>query len=112
MSAKNITRSNFSYFKVYPGTKYVEKVKKNEGKPAFQNIKDLTSGSSKITKVGRSQRMFLKTRRNPYKDFRSSRPEAFCKKDVLKSFSKFTGKQLLLGLVLIKLQAKKRLQHM
>ena len=55
--------------------------------------------------------MFLKTRRNPYKGFRSSRPEAFCEKDVLKSFSKFTGKQLLWGLVLIKLQAKKRLQH-
>ena len=106
-----MAHENFSYPKVYSKTKYVEKVEKNEGKPAFQNIKDLTNGSSKITKVGRSQRMFLKTRRNPYKGFRSSRPEAFCEKDVLKSFSKFTGKQLLWGLVLIKLQAKKRLQH-
>ena len=34
------------YPKVYPGTKYVEKVEKNEGKPAFQNIKDLTNSSS------------------------------------------------------------------
>ena len=108
---KNITSLNFSYSKVYPGTKYVEKVEKNEGKPAFQNIKDLTNGSSKITKVGRSQRMFLKTRRNPYKGFRSSRPEVFCEKDELKSFSKFTGKQLLWSLVLIKLQAKKKLQR-
>ena len=54
--------------------------------------------------------MFLKTRRNSYKGFTSSHPEVFCEKDVLKSFSKFTEKQLLLGLVLIKLQAKKRLQ--
>ena len=35
--------------------------------------------------------MFLKTRHNSYKGFRSSRMEAFCEKDVLKSFSKFTG---------------------
>ena len=45
--------------------------------------------------------MFLKTRRNSYKGFRSSRPEALCEKE----------KQLLWGLVLIKLQAKKRLQR-
>ena len=106
---KNITSLNFSYSKVYPGTKYVEKVEKNEGKPSFQNIKDLTNGSSKINKVGRSERMFFKTRPNPYKGFRSSRPEVFCEKDVLESFSKFAGKQLLWGLVLIKLQPKKRL---
>ena len=43
-------------------------------------IQELTNGSSETTKVGRSQRMFLKTRRNPYKGFRSSRPEAFCEK--------------------------------
>ena len=55
--------------------------------------------------------MFLKTRRNLYKGFRSSRPEEFCEKDVLKSFSKFTGKQLLWALVLIKLQDKNRLQR-
>ena len=55
--------------------------------------------------------MFLKTRHNPYKGFRSSRPEVFCEKDVLKSFSKFTGKQLLWGLILIKLQVKKRLER-
>ena len=55
--------------------------------------------------------MFLKTRRSPYKGFRSSRPEAFCEKDVIKSFPKLTGKQLLRGLVLIKLQAEKRLQR-
>ena len=91
VSAKNITRSHFSYFKVYPGTKYLEKVEKNEGKSSFQSIKDLTYGSSKITKVRRSQQMFLKTRHNSYKGFRSSRMEAFCEKDVLKSFSKFTG---------------------
>ena len=88
---------------MYPGTKYIEKVEKNEGKPAFQNNKDLTNGSSKITKVGTSQRMFLKTRRSSYKGFRSSRPEVFCEKDILKGFSKFTGKQLLWGLFLIKL---------
>ena len=102
---------NFSYSKVYSGTTYIEKVEKNEGKPAFQNIKDLPKGSSKITKVGRNQRMFLKTRRSPYKGFRSSRPEVFCGKNVLKNFSKFTRKQLLWGLVLIKLQTKKRLQR-
>ena len=55
--------------------------------------------------------MFLKARRNPYKGFRSSHPEAFCEKDVLKSFSKFMGKQLLWGLLLIKRKAKKRLQR-
>ena len=55
--------------------------------------------------------MFLKTRCNPYKGFRSSHPEVFCEKDVANSFSKFTGKQLLWGLLLIKLQAKKRLQR-
>ena len=55
--------------------------------------------------------MFLKTRCNSYKGFRSSRPEAFFEKDVLKSFSKFTAKQLLWGPVLIKLQAKKRPQR-
>ena len=27
-------------------------------------------------------------------NFRSSRPEVFCKKDVLKNFAKFTGKHL------------------
>ena len=27
-------------------------------------------------------------------DFRSSHPEVFCKKDVLKNFAKFTGKHL------------------
>ena len=86
-------------------------VETNKEKPAFQNIKDLTNGSSETTEVRRSQQMFLKTRHNPYKDFRSSHPEVFCEKDVLKSFSKFTGKQLLWGLVLIKLQAKKRLQR-
>ena len=54
--------------------------------------------------------MFLKTRCNPYRGFRSSRLEVFCEKDALNSFLKFTGKQLLWGLVLIKLRAKKRLQ--
>ena len=34
--------------------------------------------------------MFLKTRRNPYKGFRRSRPEVFCEKDVLKIHSKTT----------------------
>ena len=43
----------------------------HKGKPAFVNIKDLTNGSSEITDVGRSQWMFLKTRCNPYKGFRS-----------------------------------------
>ena len=76
----------------------------------FQNIKDLTSGSSKITKFGRSQRLFLKTWCKPYKGFRNSCLKVFCEKDVLKSFSKFTGKHLCWSLVLIKLQAKKRLQ--
>ena len=33
--------------------------------------------------------------------FRSSRPEVFCKKDVLKNFSKFTGKHLFQSLFLI-----------
>ena len=31
-------------------------------------------------------------------DFRSSRPEVFCKKDVLRNFVKFTGKHLCLSL--------------
>ena len=82
MSAKISAVRNFSYSKDYPGTKYVEKVEKNEGKPAFQNINDLTNGSSKITKLGRSLQIFLKTRpnpymktwHNPYKGFRSSHP--------------------------------------
>ena len=48
--------------------------------------------------------MFLKTRHNPHKGLRNSRPEVFYDKDVLKSFSKSTGKQPLWGLVLIKLK--------
>ena len=36
---------------------------------------------------------------------RSSRPEVFCKKSVLKNFAKFTGKHLCQRLFLIKLQA-------
>ena len=36
---------------------------------------------------------------------RSSRPEVFCKKDVLKNFAIFTGKHLCHSLFLIKLQA-------
>ena len=79
-----MAHENFSYPKVYSKTKYVEKVEKNEGKPAFQNIKDLTNGSSEITKVGRSQRMFLKTKCSPYKGFRSSRPGRSVKKMFLK----------------------------
>ena len=42
-----------------------------------------------------------------YYDFqtcRSSRPEVFCKKSVLRNFTKFTGKQLCQSLFLIKLQ--------
>ena len=30
----------------------------------------------------------------PTVNFRSSRPEVFCKKDVLRNFAKFTGKHL------------------
>ena len=86
MSPKISAVKTFLTLKVYPGIKYIEKLEKNEGKPDFQNIKDLTNGSSKIKKVGRSQQMFLKTRCNPYKGFRSSCPEVFCEKDVLKSF--------------------------
>ena len=37
--------------------------------------------------------------------FRSSRPEVFCKKGVLRNFAKFTGKHLCQSLFLIKLQA-------
>ena len=51
-------------------------------------------------------------------DWRSSRPEVFCKKGVLRNFAKFTGKHLCQSLFLIKLQAsrpptlsKKRLWH-
>ena len=40
--------------KVFPGTKYVEKVEKKLGKTAFQNIKDLTNHSSNVTKFGSS----------------------------------------------------------
>ena len=36
---------------------------------------------------------------------RSSRPEVFCEKDVLRNFAKFTGKHWYLSLFLIKLQA-------
>ena len=36
--------------------------------------------------------------------FRSSRPEVFCKKGVLKNFAKFTGKHLCQSLLLITLQ--------
>ena len=36
---------------------------------------------------------------------RSSRPELFCKKCVLRNFAKFTGKHLCQSLFLIKLQA-------
>ena len=50
--------------------------------------------------------------------FRSSGPEVFCKKDVLKSFRKFTGKQLCQGLIFNKITGlrpeillKKRLWH-
>ena len=35
---------------------------------------------------------------------KNSRPEVFCKKGVLRSFSKFTGKHLCQSLFLIKLQ--------
>ena len=38
-------------------------------------------------------------------NIRSSRPEMFCKKGVLKNFAKFTGKYLRWSLFLIKLQA-------
>ena len=59
-------------------------VETNKEKPAFQNIKDLTNGSSETTEVRRSQQMFLKTRHNPYKDFRSSHPGRSVKKMLLK----------------------------
>ena len=36
---------------------------------------------------------------------RSSRPEVFCKKDALKTYGKFTGKNLCWSLFIIKLQA-------
>ena len=36
---------------------------------------------------------------------RSSRPEVFCEKGVLRNFTKFTGKHLCQRLFLIKLQA-------
>ena len=36
--------------------------------------------------------------------FRSSRPDVFCEKSVLRNFAKFTGKHLCQGLFLIKLQ--------
>ena len=51
--------------------------------------------------------MFLKTRHNLHNGFRSSCLEVFCEKDILKSFSKFTGKQLL-QVVLIKQKKKKK----
>ena len=41
-----------------------------------------------------------------YEVFRSSRPEVFCKKGVLRNFAKFTGKHLCQSLFLIKLQAQ------
>ena len=43
----------------------------------------------------------------PAKLYRS-RPEVFCKKSVLKNFTKFTGKHLCLSLFLTKLQASGR----
>ena len=44
---------------------------------------------------------FLKTRSNE----RSSRPEVFCKKGILRNFTKFTGKHQCQSLFLIKLEA-------
>ena len=38
---------------------------------------------------------------------RSSRPEVFCEKGVLRNFAKFTGKHLCQSLFLIKLQASR-----
>ena len=52
---------------------------------------------------------------NCMKLLRSSRPEEFCKKDVLRNFAKFTGKRLCQNLFFNKLAAynfiKKRLWH-
>ena len=40
------------------------------------------------------------------KNSRSSRPEVFCKKGILKNFTQFTGKHLCQSLFLIQLQAE------
>ena len=69
-------------------------VETNKEKPAFQNIKDLTNGSSETQSLQRLQKQS---------------PGVLCEKDALKNFSKLTGKQLLWDFVLIKLLAKKRL---
>ena len=42
---------------------------------------------------------------NYLNELRSSRPEVFCEKGVLRNFAKFTGKHLCQGLFLMKLQA-------
>ena len=43
-----------------------------------------------------------------YSETRSSHPEVFCKRVVLKKFTKFTGKHLCRSIFLIKLQAWRR----
>ena len=63
------TCKDFSYSKVFPGTKYAVNTEKKEGKPTFQNIKDLTNRSLKITKFG------------------SSHYERFCEANVLEKYT-------------------------
>ena len=48
--------------------------------------------------------LIVKIRMTQY-TYRSSGPEVFCKKAVLRNFTKFTGKHLCQSLFLIKLQA-------
>ena len=47
----------------------------------------------------------IRETKNTFTIFRSSRPEVFCKKGVLRNSAKFTGKYLCQRLFLIKLQA-------
>ena len=54
VSAKILPVKLFSNSKVFPGAKYVGKVKRKVVKTAFHNIKNLTDHNLNITKFGRS----------------------------------------------------------
>ena len=47
-----------------------------------------------ISKYGHTTAAYLFQSISTFYEFRNSRPEVFCKKDVLRNFAKFTGKHL------------------
>ena len=102
---KNI-HENFFYSKVFPGIKYAGKAKKKEGMPAFQNIKDLTNGSSEGARE-------CSWKLGPL--FTKASEAVFRRRSVKKIFLKVSRNSqknnYCWGLALIKLQARKRLQR-